>query len=254
MQGPLASHEFSVYSHAGEDGIIQFLTQNLPITTQTFVEFGVEDYREANTRFLLAKDRWSGLVMDGDAANIDRIRRDPVFWNSDVEAVAAFVTRENVNDLITDAGMSGDIGLLSVDVDGNDYWIFDAISAVIPAIAIVEYNYRFGPTRSVTIPYDPAYVRRHEDASWLWGGASLEALNRAATRKGLSLVGCNTFGNNAFFVRDDIRPDWLPRQSTEHAFVRGKFRESLIVNGSEALLSTAEAEALLKDFPLVEIL
>src|SRR5206468_2696338 len=101
------------------------------------------------------------------------------------------VTRENVNDLISEAGFKGDIGLLSIDVDGNDYWIFDAVEVVRPAIAIVEYNHRFGPTRSVTIPYDPAFVRCHDQASWLWAGASLNGLVHAASRKGLSFVGCN---------------------------------------------------------------
>jgi hypothetical protein len=252
-RGPLERHEFRVYSHAGEDGIIQFLVHNIPVPSRTFIEFGVEDYREANTRFLLSKDHWTGLVMDGSEANIERVRADPLYWNSSLTALATFVTRENVNEVITSAGFEGDLGLLSVDVDGNDYWIFDAISMVQPAIAVVEYNHRHGPTRSTTIAYDPGFVRRQTDASWLWSGASLKALVLAAERKSLAFVGCNSFGNNAFFVREDLLPAWLPRLTAEEGYVRGRFRESLVVDGVERVLTDVEEGELLSQVNVVDV-
>jgi hypothetical protein len=253
LRGPLQRHEFRVYSHAGEDGIIQFLIHNVPIPNRTFVEFGVEDYREANTRFLLVNDDWSGLVLDGEAENIAKIRRDPVYWNHDLSATAAFVTRENVNELLADAGLVGEIGLLSVDVDGNDYWIFDAIEVVRPAIAIVEYNHRFGPSRSVTIPYDPGFVRRQTDDSWLVAGASLAAIVGAAERKGMAFVGCNTFGNNAFFVRADLVPEWLPTYTAEQGFVAGRFKESMLKDAVEFVPTSADEQRLVAEANLVGV-
>lgn len=253
LRGPLQSHEFRVHSHAGEDGIVQFLINNVPIANRTFVEFGVEDYREANTRFLLANDHWSGLVMDGDSTNVAKIRADPVFWNSSLSAVEAFVTRENVNELLASAGMTGDIGLLSVDVDGNDYWIFDAIEVARPAIAVVEYNHRFGPTRSVTIPYEPQFVRRRSDHSWLCSGASLAAIVDAAKRKGMAFVGCNSFGNNAFFVRTELVPEWLTTYSAAEGFVAGRFKEGLCVDGRELVPSAAEEQQLCTEATLVSV-
>jgi hypothetical protein len=253
VPGPLARHEFRVHSHAGEDGIIQFLVHNVAIPNRTFVEFGVEDYREANTRFLLANDQWSGLVMDGDPANVEKIRADPVYWNTRLTAVAAFVTRENVNALLDDAGMTGEIGLLSVDVDGNDYWIFDAITAVTPAIAVVEYNHRFGPSKSVTIPYDPSFVRRRSDSSWLCAGASLAAVVGAATRKGMSFVGCNTFGTNAFFVRNDLLPQGWTVYEPEGGYVAGRFRESMIVDGAEVVATPELEQRLVAEATLVVV-
>jgi hypothetical protein len=253
IRGPLQAHEFKVYSHAGEDGIIQFLISNIAIQSKTFVEFGVEDYREANTRFLLLKDHWTGLVIDGEPANVEKIKADPISWSERLTSVAAFVTRENVNELIEEAGFAGEIGLLSVDVDGNDYWIFEAISAVRPAIAIVEYNHRFGPTRSVTIPYDPGFVRRQTDASWLVCGASLAAVVAAARRKNLVFVGCNSFGNNAFFVRNDLVPSWLSTFSAEEGFVSGRFSEAVCHDGEMVVLDREEEQRVIADATLVQV-
>lgn len=251
--GPLSRHEFRVYSHAGEDGIIQFLIRLVPIASRRFVEFGVEDYREANTRFLLLNNQWAGLVIDGDPANIARLKADPIFWNSDLRAEATFITRENINEVLRGTGFVGDIGLLSVDVDGNDYWIFDAIAEARPAIAIVEYNHRFGPTRSVTIAYDPNYVRRRTDWTWHFSGASLSALVGAAARKGLSFVGCNSFGNNAFFVRTELLPPGLPALTAEQGFVPGRFREPIIRDGVHIAPTAEDEERLLGEATLVDV-
>ena len=252
-QGPVQRHEFRVFSHAGEDGIIQFLVRSIAVPSRTFVEFGVEDYREANTRFLALNNHWIGHVFDGSEANVAAIRSDPVLWNAGVTATAAFITRENINDLLVGSGMSGDIGLLSVDVDGNDYWIFDAITAVRPAIAVVEYNHRFGPSRAVTIPYDPKFVRQRDDPTWLSCGASLRALVIAAERKGMSLVGCCSFGNNAFFVRTDLLPPWMPALSAADGYVRGTFRESMLVDGRERTLTPIEEIDLVASAELVDV-
>ena len=126
--------EFSVFSQFGDDGIIQWLIHRLPDLNQTFVEFGVGDYQEANTRFLLMNDNWSGLVMDSSSQYVKAIRRDPVSLNHDLQSECAIVTAENINQLLLDHGFEGDIGLLHIDIDGNDYWVWRAITAVRPAI------------------------------------------------------------------------------------------------------------------------
>jgi hypothetical protein len=132
--------EFQVYSQFGDDGIIQFLIEYINIEHKTFIEFGVENYREANTRFLLINNNWSGLVMDGSEKHIKTIKNDDVYWKFDLVAKAAFVTKENINQLLTESGFTGETGLLHIDIDGNDYWIWKEISVVNPVIVIVEYN------------------------------------------------------------------------------------------------------------------
>src|SRR3984885_8566432 len=139
---PLARVEFRVFSQFGDDGIIQYIVSrlDLPLAERRFVEFGVENYREANTRFLLLNDNWSGLVIDGSENHISSIRSEPIYWRHDLTAVSRFVTRDNISSILETAGFSGRIGLLSIDVDGNDYWIWEALTTLDPAVVIVEYN------------------------------------------------------------------------------------------------------------------
>ncbi|HEY1549431.1 MAG TPA: hypothetical protein VGG28_16505 [Kofleriaceae bacterium] len=223
-EGGFTAHDYGVFSQWGEDGLIEYLVSHVPIERPWFVEFGVEDYRESNTRFLLMTRDWRGLVIDGSEAHVRSIREDDVSWRHELEARRAFVTRENINGLLGDAGFSGDIGLLSVDIDGNDYWVWEAIDVVSPRIVVIEYNSLWGASRAVTVPYDAAFVRTRKHHSNLYYGASIAALAQLGRRKGYSLVGGNSAGNNAFFVRDDVRGA-IPAVTPHHAYRRARFRE-----------------------------
>jgi hypothetical protein len=245
--------EFRVYSQWGEDGIVQHLLRYVPISNKVFVEFGVENYLEANTRFLVVKDNWNGLVMDGSEVNIDYIKRDDISWRFSLKAQQAFITRENINDLIRANGISGEIGLLSIDIDGNDYWVWEAIDVVTPTIVIVEYNHRFGSERAVTIPYRADFQRTKAHHSNIYSGASLAALCKLGTRKGYAFVGSNTAGNNAFFVRREWKPNAIPELTPTEGFVQGKFRESRDEKGRLAFLDAAQEAAILAKLPVVEV-
>jgi hypothetical protein len=249
----LRLNEFKVYSQWGEDGIIQFLLRHVRVEQKVFVEFGVESYIEANTRFLLVHNNWSGLVLDGSPQNISVIRRDPIYWQRNLKATQAFVTRENINELLQDAGVSGEIGLLSVDIDGNDYWVWEAITVVSPAIVVLEYNGRFKPEQSVTVPYDPGFQRGQAHYSHIYYGASLAALTKLSAAKGYALVGSNRVGSNAFFVRRDLLSGPVREVSVGEAWLRPQFRESRNLDG-ELIFSTADEEdALLATLPLVNV-
>ena len=145
--------ELKVFSQMGEDGIIQYLISNIEISSKRFVEFGVEDYSESNTRFLLMNNNWEGLIMDGSEENMKQVYSKDYAWKHSLIAKQAFVTKENINYLLSESGFTGNIGLLSIDIDGNDYWIWDAITVVEPDIIICEYNSVFGSRRAITIPY-----------------------------------------------------------------------------------------------------
>ena len=222
--------EFRVFSQWGEDGIIQYLIRHVPIGRKLFVEFGVENYQESNTRFLLTNNHWAGLVIDGSASNIEFVKRDTIYWATNLKAEQAFVTAENINGILRAAGIAGDIGLLSVDIDGNDYWLWEAIDSISPRIVICEYNSHFGPDARVSTPYDPAFVRDSAHFSKIYYGASLAALNSLAQAKGYSLVASNGAGNNAFFARNDVRGS-LPVLSCAQAYRRPVFREYHDENG-----------------------
>jgi hypothetical protein len=245
--------EFRVFSQFGEDGIIQYLLQHVPTPNEVFVEFGVEDYSESNTRFLLVNDNWRGLVMDGGDSHVAFLRRAGLDWRHDIEAKVAFVDRDNIDGLIASAGIRGDIGLLSVDIDGNDYWVLEAIEVVSPRILVVEYNSNFGPEAAVTVPYDPAFERGRAHWSQLYWGASLSALDALARRKGYALVGGNSAGNNAFWVREDVLGD-LPRVPLDEAYAVSRFRESRDESGALSYVRDHRARlAILRNMPLWDV-
>lgn len=231
--------EFKVFSQWGEDGLIQFLINKIEGIPQTFVEFGVETYNEANTRFLLENNNWSGVVLDGSESNINFIKNQNYFWRHNLSAVEAFITEDNINSLIKGAGYSGEIGILSVDIDGNDYWVWKAIDCVNPVIIIVEYNSLFGYKNPWSTIYDAAFVRSEKHYSNIYYGTSLLSACDLAEARGYSLVGCNENGNNAFFVRNDSLNN-IKVQSPEKAYRRSKFREERTQNGKLTFASFDE--------------
>jgi hypothetical protein len=247
------SREFRVFSQWGEDGIIQYLISELQIDRSVFIEFGVENYTESSTRFLLINNNWSGLVIDGSAKNIDYIRNDPIFWRYNLKAEHSFVTRDNINQLISKNGIKGEIGLLSVDIDGNDYWVWEAIDVVQPVITIVEYNARFGPDAAVTVPYQADFVRGTAHHSMLYYGVSLSALCLLGKRKGYAFVGCNSAGNNAFFIRKDRMTAGLRELTAAEGFVRNQFRESRDASGQLLFESPETGQKVPEHLPLVKI-
>jgi hypothetical protein len=249
----IARAEFRVFSQFGEDGIIQFLTQRVPIEHEIFVEFGVEAYRESNTRFLLAHAAWRGLVIDGGEAHKRFLEVSGLAWRTRIGAITAFIDRDNINALIAGAGIDGDIGLLSVDLDGNDYWVVEAIDVVSPRIMVVEYNSLFGSERAVTVPYDPVFIRSQKHYSQLYWGASLAALTLLAERKGYALVAGNRAGCNAFFVRDDVLGG-IPRLTVAECWRPAQFRDARGPQGELTYLDDDRAKlALLRAMPLVDV-
>jgi hypothetical protein len=200
----LADAEFCVTSQFGEDGIIDWLISALPDTAQSFIELGVESYSEANTRFLLQNRGWRGLIVDGNDKKLRIVRSSSLYWMFDLTALTAFVTAENVNSLVEDSGFSGEIGLLSIDIDGNDYWVLDKLDVVSPAILVIEFNGAFGDLHALTVPYSSSFSRFAEHPSGQYFGASIMAIIDLATSKGFDFVGTTSSGINAFFVRRDL--------------------------------------------------
>jgi len=221
----LADVEFRIFSQWGEDGIIEWLVQRNGDMPRSFIEFGVENYRESNTRYLLCHRNWRGLVIDGSAKNINYITHDDVYWRQNLTASCAFITRENINQLFETAGFSGEIGILSVDIDGNDYWVWQAIDSVSPQIVIVEYNAVFGDRLPLVIPYEASFNRTAAHFSNLYFGASVVAFDRLAAEKGYTRLGTNSAGSNAFYIRND-RLSLFSGRVSDTAARPSAFRES----------------------------
>jgi len=231
--------EFSVFSQWGDDGIIQYLIHKLGLNQSSFVEFGVQNYIESNTRFLLMNNNWRGLVIDASEHDIGVIKKDPIYWNYDITAVCHFINRDNINSILESNGFKGEIGLLHIDIDGNDYWIWDAITTVNPLIVIMEYNSLFGSERPITIPYDKDFYAPEAHYSRIYFGASIKALCLLAEKKGYTFIGSNSNGNNAYFVRNDKASLFKPLTAKE-GYVYSRFRQNRNKEGVLTLKSDHE--------------
>lgn len=247
--------EFKIFSQFGDDGIIQYLIKNIEIKNQIFIEFGVEDYSESNTRFLMMNNNWEGLIMDGSKKAIQKIEGRSWFWKYSLIAKCAFITRENINELLAIPNYS-DIGLLHIDIDGNDYHILEEINLkkLNPSMIIMEYNSVFGNKRAISVPYNKSFYRTNEHFSNLYFGASLPALTYLANNKGYALVCCNLAGNNAYYVRKDLLNDKVREISNEEAFKLSKFRESRDVKGNLSLLYGAERCNIIKGKEVINVI
>ena len=249
----LRQNEYRVYSQWGEDGIIQYLLRHVPVAQRVFVEFGVEDYSEANTRFLLVNNNWTGLVIDRDEQAVARLARSRAGLNYGLRAVNAFVTAENIDDILKPCEVEGEIGLLSIDLDGNDFWVWRAITVIQPTIVVIEYNPLFGAERAVTVPYSTDFNRAKAHPSMTYYGASLKALCRLGEQKGYAFVGCNSNGVNAFFVRRDRKPDSVAELSVGEGFVRGTYCEFRDEFGRHVRVPEEVEKSALAGLPLVEV-
>jgi len=245
--------EFQVFSQRGEDGIIQFIINQIDVPNSIFIEFGVDNYIESNTRFLLINNNWSGLVIDSSKQNIRFIKSDYIYWKYDITAYHDFITKDNINGLISKYTSCKDIGLLSIDIDGNDYWIWEAITDIQPRIVVCEYNSTFGAALKVSIPYDSQFDRRRAHYSNLYFGASLPALCHLAEIKGYDFIGTGSAGVNAFFVRKDLSDPFI-KYKVNDGFRTSANRDSKNNRGRLNYLPHDQRLATIKQLPVVDVL
>ena len=244
--------EYKVFSQFGDDGILAYLTRNIPRSHRRFIEFGVETYHESNTRLLLLREYWSGLVIDGNKKYVDEIKRHPHFWTRDLTAINAFVTKENISSILLENAYTKNIGVLSIDIDGNDFWIWQALEHVQPLIVVCEYNGLFGKELPVSTPYTENFIRTNAHPSNLYFGASINALVWLGETKGYRFVGCNQAGNNAYFCRNDFDPG-IECTTISEGYIFPSFREARAPNGRLLLEPQRDALRQIKDLPLVNV-
>jgi hypothetical protein len=196
----LGRFEKKVYSQNGEDGVLEAIFGVVGVTNRVFVEFGCEDAMECNSAYLLEQG-WTGLLMDGDT--ISRNPRATVHREH--------ITAENINALLHKYGVPPAFDLLSIDIDGNDYWVWQSMVCR-PRVVVIEYNAHFPPPERRVITYDPGFCWSGTD----YFGASLQALYELGERKGYTLLYCEQIGVNAFFVSTDLLPrGFAPRPPGE---------------------------------------
>lgn len=208
---PIHQNGFQNFSQFEEDGLILYLFALLGMNQKTFVEFGSDDGINSNAANLHFHHDFTGVFLDGNEKAIERGKH---FYKKHgnpntkpPEFVQGMITAENINELITKGGLSGEIGLLSIDIDGNDYWVWKAIDCISPQVVIIETHNEFG-MHDIIVPYDPNYFYpgKHPD----YHGASPVAMTKLAQHKGYRLVGSNELGFNFIYVREDLLVDKVP--------------------------------------------
>ena len=207
----ITARRFGLWSQNEEDGIILALLEHAGITDRRFVEIG-SGQSGGNAALLAYECGWAGLMIDIVPEAIEKLRIR-FGHNPSVVGVVAAVSPDNINQLLTDHGFTGDVDLLSIDIDSYDYWVLDAMTVVSPRVLVVEYNARLGAERAVTIPKHAMLDQIPKDHR----GASLAALDKLARSKRYRLVVCDQTGTNAFFLRHDVAPD-VPSVSVANAY------------------------------------
>ena len=212
----LNHYEYSIHAQCGEDGIIEEIFRRIGATNRYFVEFGVGNGLQNNTVSLLLKN-WVGVWMEAEQGNAEIIRSkfSAMLTRHRLTFLQTFVTAESIESLFAEQGVPNEFDLLSIDIDGNDYWVWNAITKYQPRVIICEYNGRYGPHLQWVMQYDPTHAWNGS----CYYGASLKSLELLGKSKGYMLVGCNLAGVNAFFIREDLVGElFVGPFTSEHLF------------------------------------
>lgn len=223
---PLRETGFRCFSQFEEDGKLLFIFATLGISSGTFLDVGAADGVRSNCANLALNFGWRGVFIDGNGDNIRRGRdfydRHADTWAYPPEFIHAMVTRENINELVRQSKLPTEIDLLSIDIDGNDYWVWESLDQVTPKVVVIETHVEFG-MNSIVVPYDKdySYPGKHPD----YHGASPTAMAKLAARKGYRLVGANEYGFNTIYVRRGLAERLLPEVSVESIMTHPRNRE-----------------------------
>lgn len=201
---------FRKYSEFEEDGILLYIFALVPPLNRKCVEICAGNGRECMSTNLIINHGWWGFLFDGNERNVrdgnrffanhkDTFLAPPRF-------TAAWVTAENVNELLERAGAVGPVDLLSLDIDGMDYWVWKAMAVIQPQVVVCEIHSQIPPDQALTVPYDPKFVYQSED----FRGASLAAMCKLGRDKGYRLIGTHRFGFNAFFMLKGVGETFFP--------------------------------------------
>lgn len=209
----LDRYGYKVYSEADEDGIIAEIFKRIGVTNKKFVDFGAGNGLCSNSHFLLHQG-WSGIWIEGSEQQCKNIKEAftlPI-QQKRLSIINAFITKDNINNLIgTGMGaLNGEIDFLSIDIDGNDYWVWKSISCISPRVVMIEYNVKFPPFFEWIMEYNENHIWNRDDEQ----GASLKAFELLGRELGYQLVGTSTNGVNAFFVKQDLAKDLFPQPAT----------------------------------------
>ncbi len=204
----IKSAEVKIFSQNGEDGILDYLLYKLNLTPNStnFVEIGVGDYRESNTRFLYSLYHPKGVIVDCIEKMNSRVKKNVNLWKGDLRICNTIVTTNNIEELLNEH-CDFNIDIFSIDIDSVDYWIIKKLKKNISKIFVAEYNPVFGSKLKVTVPNIDGFERNKYHYSNLCYGMSLRALIDVMKEKNYYFIGTNIQKMNAFFISNEYNKD-----------------------------------------------
>jgi hypothetical protein len=246
----LNDNEIKVFSQNGEDGIILEIIRRLNSSFGRIVEIGIEDGTECNSANLLINFGWKGLLIEGNKDYANQARNyygEKLKLKENVEIVEEFVSTKNFSDILIRTGYHREIDILSIDVDGVDYWLWESlVGGIRPKLVVIEYNAYLPVGKAITVPNDEEFQRYKKHPSGFYFGASLAALEKLGKSKGYSLVGCDSKGVNAFFVADEFVGNRFEVLTAPEAYFP-------LTSGTKIRPKPEEAYSIVKALPFVEV-
>ena len=248
--------EEKIFSQNGEDGIIDYILEIINVKDPKFVEIGVEDYIESNTRLLYHIRNSQGLIVD-QTIDINKLSKNLELWKGRLKVLKKAVTPKNINEIINYENFNKDLDLFSIDIDGLDFWVIKELPTNFAKICIAEYNPLFGSEYEVTVPNIENFNRTNYHYSNLCWGVSLKGLINLMNEKNFVFLGTNNLKNNAFFVNKDYEQLFkkviLEKNIELKNFTNHKFQESRDKNGNLTYLSRKEQLKEVQDCYVINI-
>ena len=252
----LSEAEYKAFSQNGEDGIIDYLLDQLNINEPKFVEIGIGDYRESNTRLLFEIRNANGLVVDAIDDLKNKVLKNIKLWRNNLMVLEKKIDSSNINKILESNNFNENLDLFSLDIDGIDYWIIKELPENFAKIAVIEFNPNFGSSAKVTVPNIKEFDRSAYHYSNLCFGASLAAIIQVMYEKNFVFIGTNQFKCNAFFVNKNyiemIKVN-IPNQNNLDEFVNSYFRESRDKEGNLNYLNKKNRLEKIKDCEVIDL-
>ena len=249
--------EFRVFSQWGEDGILNFLTEALMLDRPKVLEIGSGNFTECNGRFLADFRNASVVAVDMRPDLIPSMKAMDLYWRSSIHGLQRYVQPGNIREIQRDAeALIGPVDILSLDIDGNDYYVLEEADLSNVSVLVVEYNALFGSRRPLSVPRDDDFDRTRAHYSNLFFGASLPAWIHQLSRRGFTFIGTTRSSINAFFLADNLTetiPIAIPEHNLLHRYTEVTVREGRNEEGDLAFFDSNEGRALIEHLSLIDV-
>ena len=248
--------EYKVFSQTGEDGIIDFLTSKLSILNSKFVEIGVGDYSECNTRYIYEKSFSKGLIVDIEHDFKKKVSKNINVYKGLIEIENIEVSALNINQILEKHDLNEKLDLFSIDIDGIDYWVIEKLKSRISKIFVAEYNPTFGHNLEISVPNNNNFNRFQAHYSGCYYGASLKAIIKLMHSKGYEFLGTNKLNFNAFFVESELSHNFQNIKKNLKSldyFTTIKIRDSKNPKGKFDFLTRKERLEQLRDLEVIDV-